>query len=142
MSKHSNRSFGLTVLRVVVGIVFMMHGGQKLFALGVPAVAGFFGHAGIPFPRFFSIFITLLELLGGVALILGVATRAFAALFAIEMAVAVLKVHLKSGFFIPGFEYPLTLFAASLCLVLTGAGAASIDGALSKGAKDEASVAD
>ena len=44
------QSCGLTVLRVVVGIVFLMHGYQKLFHMHIHGVAGFFGHLGIPLP--------------------------------------------------------------------------------------------
>jgi putative oxidoreductase len=131
MSKGSNRSWGITVLRVAVGIVFLMHGIQKLFSIGVPGVEGFMGALGIPFPRFFGVVLTLVELFGGAALIFGVATRLTALLLAVDMLVAIIKVHLKNGFFMPnGFEFTLTLLAANLCLLLAGAGAASVDGAL------------
>jgi putative oxidoreductase len=131
MSNSSNRSWGITVLRVAVGIVFLMHGIQKLFSIGVPGVEGFLGSLGIPFPRFFGVVVTLVELFGGAALLFGVATRLTALLLAIDMTVAILKVHLKNGFFVPnGVEFTLTLLAANLCLLVVGAGAASIDGAL------------
>ena len=59
--------------------------------------------------------------------------RWVAALIGIDMLVAILVVHLKNGFFNPrGFEYPLTLLAACITLMLAGAGAASVDGALAK----------
>lgn len=131
MSNSSNRSWGITVLRVAVGIVFLMHGIQKLFSIGVPGVEGFMGSLGIPFPRFFGVVLTLVELFAGASLILGVATRLAALLLAFDMLVAILKVHLKNGFFLPnGVEFALTLLAANLCLLLVGAGAASVDGAL------------
>jgi putative oxidoreductase len=125
----------------VVGIVFLMHGIQKLFSMGVPAVVAFLGSTGMPFPRFFGVLLPLIELFGGVALILGLATRATALIIAVEMVVAIVKVHLKNGFFMPpGYEFALTLLAASVCLLLTGAGAASVDGAL-WGKKKEAPAA-
>ena len=140
MSNRSNRSWGITVLRVAVGIVFLMHGIQKLFTIGVPGVEGMVGGLGIPFPRFFGVVLTLVELFGGAALILGVATRLTALLLAVDMLVAIIKVHLKNGFFLPsGVEFALTLLAANLCLLLVGAGAASVDGAL-WGDKGEAST--
>jgi putative oxidoreductase len=72
--------------------------------------------------------VTLVEFLGGIALILGVATRIAAALIAIDMAVAVLAVHLKAGYFMPqGYEYALTLFLTSVGLTLTGPGAFALD---------------
>lgn len=132
MSNNSNASWGPTVLRVVVGIVFAMHGWQKLFGFKIPGVTGMLTSLGFPLPGFFAVVLTLVELLGGIALILGVATRAAAVLLAIDMAVAVLKVHLPHGFFAQGggFEYPLSLLAASVCLALMGPGAASIDNAM------------
>jgi len=118
----------LTILRVVVGIVFAMHGGQKIFVIGIQHVAGMFGSLGIPLPITSAVVVSLVEFLGGIALILGLATRWAALLIAIDMAVAVLKVHLPHGFFGPGgFEYPLTLLAANLALVLSGPGAAAME---------------
>ena len=133
MSNGTNRSWGLAVLRVVVGIVFLMHGWQKLFVMHISGVTGFFGHAGIPLPHLAAIVVSLVEFLGGAALVLGVLTRAAAVLLAIDMTVAVLKVHLKNGFFLPtGFEFAFSMWAASICLALTGGGAASVDGAMGK----------
>ena len=124
-----NIDAALAIIRIIVGIVFFVHGYQKVFQFGFAGVSGFFAKAGIPLPGLSGPFIALLELLGGLALMLGVATRVVAALFAIEMVVAVLLVHLKQGFFAPmGFEYPLTLCLASVALALAGPGAYSVDG--------------
>jgi putative oxidoreductase len=71
--------------------------------------------------------VTLVEFVGGILLITGLATRIPAALLVIDMLVAVLLVHLKHGLMGPmGFEFPLTLLAASLCLALSGGGTASV----------------
>jgi putative oxidoreductase len=118
---------GLTVLRIVVGIVFLMHGYQKLFHMHIHGVAGFFGHLGIPLPLVAAVIVTSLEFGGGILLIAGVAVRGLAPLFAIDMLVAILTVHLRNGFFGPGgIEFPLTLMAAAICLALTGGGALSL----------------
>jgi putative oxidoreductase len=122
------QGWGVTILRVAVGIVFVAHGGQKLFVLGFGNVAGFMGKIGIPAPMLAAIVVTLVEFLGGLALILGSFTRWAAALLAIDMLVAIPAVHLKAGFFLPaGFEFALTLFAANVALLLLGAGEASVD---------------
>lgn len=121
------QAWGLTVLRVVVGIVFLMHGYQKFFKFGFRGVAGMLTHLGIPLPAFFAIVLMLVEFVGGILLITGLATRIPAALLAIDMLVAIFTVHIKNGFFSPGVEFPLTLLAAAICLVLAGGGAASLE---------------
>jgi putative oxidoreductase len=133
MSNGSNQSWGITVLRVVVGIVFLAHGAQKLFGLGFHGVAGMFGAMGIPLPAVSAVVVTLVELLGGAALVLGLFTRWAAGLNGFDMLVAILLVHLKNGFLKPGgFEHPLTLLAARIALAVSGPGAVSVDGALAK----------
>ena len=127
MFKGSMQSCGLAVLRIVVGIVFFVHGYQKLFRFGFHGTAGFFAHAGIPLPAVSAVIVTLVEFVGGLLILTGIATRIGAALNAIDMLVAVLAVHMRHGFFAPmGFEYPLTLLAATICLVLAGGGCFSL----------------
>jgi putative oxidoreductase len=123
--------WGITVLRIAVGIVFAAHGGQKLFVWGFGNVAGFMGKIGIPAPMLAAVVVTLVEFVGGLALLVGAFTRWAAALLAINMLVAILAVHLKAGFFLPaGFEFAFTLFAANVALVLLGSGEASVDSLL------------
>jgi putative oxidoreductase len=92
-----------------------------------------FAHIGIPLPGISAAVVTLVEFFGGIALILGVATRLAALAIAIDMTVAILLVHFKNGFFMPtGYEYALTLLSANICLMLTGAGVYSVDGLFGK----------
>jgi putative oxidoreductase len=119
-------SWGIALLRAVVGIVFLVHGGQKLFVFGIHGVAGMFTQFGIP--AFLAPIVAFVEFVGGFALLLGIATRVAAALIAIDMLGAILLVHGKNGFFLPnGYEFALTLLAANVALVLTGAGALALD---------------
>ena len=127
------QGWGITALRVVVGIVFLAHGGQKLFVWGFGGVAGFLGQVGIPAPMLAAVVVTLVEFLGGLALLLGLFTRWAAIPLAINMAVAILTVHLRAGFFLPnGYEFALTLLAANVALILLGSGEASLDSLLGK----------
>ena len=133
MSNGSNKHWGLTVLRVTVGCVFLAHGVQKIFVYGFHGTAGAFAGMGIPAPAVTSALVALVELLGGIALIVGFLTRWAAALNGIDMVVAILLVHLKNGFFAPGgVEYPLTLLAACIVLAIVGPGAGSADGMLER----------
>ena len=123
----------LTVLRVVLGVTFIMHGGQKLFVYGLDGVAGSFGQMGIPAAGFFGPLVAFLEFFGGIAIVLGLLTRLAALGVGATMAVAILAVHLPQGFFNPGgVEFPLALLASAAVLVLTGAGAYSVDAAIAK----------
>jgi putative oxidoreductase len=126
-------SLGLTILRLVLGATFVMHGGQKLFVYGFAGVTGAFTQMGIPMPGLMGPFVAFVEFFGGIAIVLGLLTRLAALGVGATMVVAILTVHLKAGFFNPGgVEFPLSLLASALALVVTGAGAYSIDAILGK----------
>lgn len=125
--------WGITLLRVVTGVVFIAHGWQKLFVWGFDGVAQAFGQMGIPFAGATAVLVTLLELFGGIALVAGLFTRLVSLPLAVTMLVAMLQVHLSGGFFMPnGIEFTLILFAATAGLALTGAGELALDNVLAR----------
>lgn len=121
--------WSLIPLRIVVGVVFLVHGAQKLFVFGFGGVAGFLGDLGIQPAPFWAVVITLLEVLGGIAILIGFLTRWAALLLAIEMVVAIFTVHVTKGFFAGegGYEFPLTLVGGCVTFLLAGARAPSVD---------------
>ncbi|MCC6315727.1 MAG: DoxX family protein [Thermomicrobiales bacterium] len=124
--------WGLTLLRIVVGLTFFMHGQQKLLEMGIGGVTGFFASLGIPAPALAAVVVSLVETFGGLALILGALTRVAGVLLTIDMLVALLVVHRPHGFFVGagGAELALVLGASALTLAITGPGALAIDNLL------------
>jgi len=130
---NAQAQYGITLLRVVVGLIFVMHGGQKLFVMGIDGVAGFFGSIGIPFAYASAVLVTAVELLGGALLIAGLFTRYVTPLLAATMVGAIATVHGSKGFFLPeGYEFALILLASSAALFLTGSGALALDDLLGR----------
>ena len=124
---------GLAVLRVIIGIVFIAHGGQKLFVVGLDGVTTGFAGMGIPLPGLTAPLVALTEFLGGLALVAGLLTRLAAVGLAITMLGATVMVHLAAGFFLPnGYEFSFALMGAAIALALTGAGAYSLDALLAR----------
>jgi putative oxidoreductase len=122
------RAYGITLFRLMVGLVFAMHGAQKLFAYGHAGVAGGFTQMGIPAADLTAWVVTIVEFFGGLALILGLGTRIVAIPLMINMLGAIAFVHWKNGFFLPnGYEFALTLLVANAGLALTGSGALALD---------------
>ncbi len=127
-SRRPNDDLGLLIVRLVIGAVFVAHGAQKLFVFGLPDVTNGFVQQGIPFANVTAPLVSMLEFFGGIAIVVGLLTRFVALGLVIDMLAALYLVHLPSGFFLPnGFEFVLTLASINLALVLTGAGAYSID---------------
>ncbi len=131
------RDLGLLILRVAVGIIFVVHGWPKLNPnspiRGAAGFAGFLKQMGMPLPLFFAWVVALLETVGAALLILGLGTRILALGFAVEMLVAAFVA--KRGFMkVPfvaqqatGWELDFALLAASLALLFLGAGSIALD---------------
>jgi putative oxidoreductase len=122
----------VTLLRVTAGVIFMVHGAQKL--MDIPGTAQSFAGLGIPMPQY-SVYLAIAgELLGGLGLFVGLLTRIAAFGPFCVMLVAIISAHLKNGLLAKdgGFEYPLILGLVSLFFIAHGAGAFSLDALFSR----------
>lgn len=124
---------GLLILRLALGIVFLIHGAGKLFnfgpaASGMSSFVGFLTSSGIPLPILFAWIAVLVQFFGGIFLIAGFMTRISSSLIAFEMLVAVLLTTEK-GFssMKGGFEYALALMVFAIALMMCGPGRFSFD---------------
>lgn len=114
-----------------------MHGSQKLFGAfgghGVAGTAGFFQAMGFTPGIFWAWVVSLVEFFGGLALVFGLLTRLASVALIVDMLVALFKVHLAGGFFLPkGFEYPFVIIGALISLILLGSGPYSLDALVAK----------
>lgn len=132
----------LVLPRLILGIVFFMHGAQLALGwfggYGFSGSLGMFTH-GMHLPAIIALFPILAPFLGGIGLILGFLTRLDALAIAVDMIAAVLMVHLHVGFFMnwfgnqkgEGYEFHLLVLGLCIIFLVKGAGALSIDRALS-----------
>lgn len=118
---------GLLVIRLMLAVVGVFHGAQKLFGVfgghGIRGFAGFLESLGVPFPTLAAFAAALSEFLGGLLLALGLFSRIALIPWAFTMYVAVLLVH-RHAFALSanGMEYALTLAVVLTALILTGPG--------------------
>jgi putative oxidoreductase len=124
--------YGLAILRVVLGIAMIVHGWSKLSG-GVGNVAGSFGgNLGIPAPGLMAWVVTIVELVGGILLVVGFLSQIAGILIALDMLGAILFAFLLRGapFIENGaitWEKEAVFAAAALCIALAGPGAWSVD---------------
>ena len=127
-SSPRQQGLGLTLLRLVTGVIFAAHGYQKLFIYGIEGVQGAFTKMGAPLPLITGPMVAGLEFFGGLALIVGFLTRIVSLGLIATMLGAMVLVHFANGFFMPtGYEFVLMLMVAALALFFGGAGRFSID---------------
>jgi putative oxidoreductase len=123
-----------TLVRVVVGVMFLMHVSGKFKAGAAAVAANIFAKNGVEPALMWAYVIIFLEAVGGACLIIGLFTRFFAAAFAIEMLVALLTVHLAKGYAASGggYEYVLLIGAACFAIAIRGGGPYSVDRLIGK----------
>ena len=125
--------YGLTLLRVLIGITFVAHGSQKLFGwfggYGLAGVGQWMESIGLTPGYLMALMAGSAEFFGGLALIIGLLVRPAAAVLIFAMLIAIFSVHLANGFFMSdnGYEFALALIAASLAILVEGAGRLSLD---------------
>jgi putative oxidoreductase len=132
----------LTILRLVLAVVFLAHGSQKMLGwfggYGFKATMGFFTQT-MHIPAALAFLGISAEFFGGLGLLLGLLSRVAAFGITVNMLVAVFMTHLPNGFFMnwtgqqkgEGFEFHLLVIALTLALMIRGAGAFSLDRAIS-----------
>ena len=127
---------GLLILRLVLGVVFIGHGAQKLFGLfgggGLKGTTGWIGSMGMRPAWFWGFMASISEFGGGVLLLLGFLNPLGSLGVIAAMLMAIAKVHWTKGFWSAkgGYEFPLMNLAAALAIGFIGAGAFSVDGIL------------
>ncbi len=129
-SKYSCHDFGLLIIRLAVGGIFLAHGIQKLGNMEM--VIGFFASVGIP--AFLAYFVAIVETVAGLAMIIGLFTRYAGWLLTIIMLVAIFKVKLSKGF-LGGYDFDISLLAMALGLSFTGPGMISLKSCCKCGGK-------
>ena len=125
MWRSMDSGWGVAAVRVVMGLIFVNAGWNKV-AAGFGVVASNFAKIGMPMPGLTGPFIALLELIGGTLLVVGLASRWAGLLFALEFIVAAFVVKLPTVGF-AGARLDLMLFASGVLLFFAGAGRLSID---------------
>ncbi|MET9066495.1 DoxX family protein [Streptosporangium sandarakinum] len=137
------RPFALLLGRIGIGVIFLVHGWQKFTTMGISGTTAFFEQIGIPLPGLAAPAVAVLEVVGGIALIVGAALPVFGVLLALDMIGAIVFVHGANGFAVDkgGYEFVLALAAAALAIGFSGGGALAADGLWRRGRRTEAVTA-
>ena len=128
--------YGLTVLRVFVGIIFAAHGSQKLFGWfgggGLAGTAQWMESIGLAPGTLMALLSGGTEFFGGLALIVGLLARPAALGLSFTLLVAIFSVHIHNGLFMAnnGYEFALALLGGTVAVLFEGAGKLSIDSAI------------
>ena len=134
----THAGYGLTLLRVFVGIIFAAHGSQKLFGWfgggGLAGTAQWMESIGLTPGTLMALLSGGTEFFAGLALIVGLLARPAALGLSFTLLVAIFSVHIHNGLFMAnnGYEFALALLGGTVAVLLEGAGKLSIDGAIAK----------
>ncbi len=126
-------NIGLLIIRLVIGLLFVGHGAQKLFGwfggYGLKGTGGWFESIGMKPGVTMALIAGLTEFVGGILFALGLLTPVAGILIAGTMAMAIIKVHAPNGLWITsnGYEYNLTLLGVAIGVALTGPGKYALD---------------
>ena len=126
-------NIGLLIIRLVVGLLFVGHGAQKLLGwfggYGLKGTGGWFESIGMKPGVTMALFAGLAEFIGGILFALGLLTPLAGILIAGTMAMAIVNVHAPNGIWATanGYEYNLTLIAVAIGIAFTGPGQYALD---------------
>ena len=132
----THAGYGLTVLRVLVGIIFAAHGSQKLFGWfgggGLAGTAQWMESIGLAPGTLMALLSGGTEFFGGLALIIGLLARPAVLGLTFTLLVAIFTVHISNGLFMAnnGYEFALALLGGTLAVLIEGAGKLSLDQAI------------
>ncbi|WP_369990633.1 DoxX family protein [Pseudomonas xanthosomatis] len=130
---NTRAGYGLSVVRILVGIIFMAHGAQKLFGLfggyGLEGTGQWMESIGLAPGYLMALLSGSAEFFGGLALVIGLLARPAALALAVTLVVAIFSVHIGNGLFMSnnGYEFALALLAGSVAVLIEGAGRLSLD---------------
>ncbi len=134
----SKANYSTLALRIPIGIIFMAHGAQKLFGwfggYGLEGTGQWMASIGLGPGALMAFLAGSGEFFGGLFILLGLLTRPAATVLSFTMLIAIFSVHFKNGLFLTnnGYEFGLALLAASVSLILSGAGKVALDNLLNK----------
>jgi putative oxidoreductase len=132
----THAGYGLTVVRILVGIIFVAHGSQKLFGAfggyGLEGTGQYMASLGLTPGYLMALLSGSAEFFGGLGLVVGLLARPAALVLAATLVVAIFSVHIHNGLFMAnnGYEFALALLGGVVAVLIEGAGKLSIDRAV------------
>ncbi|MBA6133215.1 MULTISPECIES: DoxX family protein [Pseudomonas] len=131
---------GLSIIRILVGIIFVAHGAQKLFGMfggyglegtgqWMESIGQWMESIGLAPGYLMALLSGSAEFFGGLALVLGLLARPAALALSVTLIVAIFSVHIGNGLFMSnnGYEFALALLAGTVAVMIEGAGRFSLD---------------